>query len=113
MVDIFDAGPCVSCRLDDVRTVRESRRATVAAIADGPTDAPAYMVGTRGRDFRAACGPATLSGDGAGVTIARDVAAVLGVDVGSVVRVAPLRPTAPEVATADLEYTGHGREGSD
>ena len=33
MVDIFDAGPVLSCPRDEIRTVSQSRRATVARSA--------------------------------------------------------------------------------
>jgi len=32
-MDIFDAGPTLQVPLSDIRTVRESRRATVTAVA--------------------------------------------------------------------------------
>jgi arginine N-succinyltransferase len=38
MVDIFEAGPIVSCRRDELRLVRESVRSIVAAIGDWPTE---------------------------------------------------------------------------
>jgi hypothetical protein len=69
------------------------------------------MVGTRGRDFRATCGPVHVND--MGVTIGRQMGSVLGVKTGDTVRMAPLRPTAPDVATAELEYAPREREGSD
>jgi hypothetical protein len=41
MVDIFEAGPIVSCRRDDLRLVRQSVWAPVAGIAAAPPDAAA------------------------------------------------------------------------
>lgn len=42
LVDVFDAGPTVTCRRDDIRTVRDSRRRPVR-IGD-PGDAPIGLV---------------------------------------------------------------------
>ena len=88
MVDIFDAGPVVTCRLQDIRTVKQSRQGIVAAIVDEVIASPAYLIATTGTDFRACQGPIALTG---GVTLHRDVAAALGVKVGDAIRFAPLR----------------------
>jgi arginine N-succinyltransferase len=117
IVDIFDAGPCVSCKLDDVRTVRKSRVARVAQVGDAAVaaDQP-FMIGTRGQYFRAACGAVevhTGAESVTSVTIERAVAKVLNLDVGSEVRIAPLRPPAADAAVGTLEYRPREREGSD
>ena len=54
-VDIFDGGPTVTARTDEIRTVRESREETIAEIGDG---GPAKVLVAAGRlkDFRACCG---------------------------------------------------------
>ena len=78
---------------------------------DAPLDGPVYMVGTRGHDFRAACGPVHLQ-DGS-ARIGRDVAAAIGVRAGDAVRIAPLRPAASNEPVPTLEYDPHAREGSD
>jgi arginine N-succinyltransferase len=95
MVDIFDAGPVVSCPRDEIRTVRESRRSVVASISDQPIDAPEYMIGTTDT-FRACKGPAELSRGGA--RIGADVAAALELNVGDAVRVVEMSP-APALET--------------
>jgi arginine N-succinyltransferase len=53
-VDIFDGGPTVIARTDQIRTVREARTETVAEIGD---DGPMKMLVAAGRlkDFRACC----------------------------------------------------------
>jgi arginine N-succinyltransferase len=96
MVDIFDAGPVVSCPRDEIRTVRESRRAVVAAISDEPIDSPAYMIGTTTERFRACKGPVELSR--ASVRIGADLAAALELNVGDAVRVVEMSP-APRLGT--------------
>jgi arginine N-succinyltransferase len=53
-VDIFDGGPTVIARTDQIRTVSEARTETVAEIGD---DGPMKMLVAAGRlkDFRACC----------------------------------------------------------
>ena len=110
-VDIFDAGPCVCCGRDDIRTVRESRCGVVTEIADGPISAPTYIVGTRGADFRAGACPVEVSDEG--VRISTQLARALQVGVGSPVRFAPLRPITSQSPPSGLEWTAWDREGSD
>jgi arginine N-succinyltransferase len=97
MVDIFDAGPVVSCPRDEIRTVRESRRTVVAAIVNEPMNAPEYMIGTTTEKFRAGKGPVEFASR-AGVRITSDVAAALELEVGDAVRVVELSP-APALET--------------
>src|SRR4051812_24349984 len=85
MVDIFDAGPVVSCPRDEIRTVRESRRTVVAAIIGEPIDAPEYMIGTTTETFRAGKGPVDVARGG--VRITAEAAAALELKVGDPVRV--------------------------
>ena len=51
-VDIFDAGPLVSCRADKIRTMRESLTAPARAL-DGSGAARAIVTNDRLADFRA------------------------------------------------------------
>ncbi|MEO6436917.1 MAG: arginine N-succinyltransferase [Tepidisphaeraceae bacterium] len=96
MVDIFDAGPVMTAQRDEIRTVRASRRVTVAAISETPLDAPMYMIGTTGERFRACVGPVDAAGR-EGVRITTETAAALGVRVGDGVRIVELHPPlAPE-----------------
>jgi arginine N-succinyltransferase len=100
MVDIFDAGPVVSCPRDEIRTVRESRRSVVAAIEAGPIDAAEYMIGTTTEKFRACKATVQMNGR-AGVRIGADVAAALELNTGDSVRVVEMSPApAPETPKA-------------
>jgi arginine N-succinyltransferase len=110
-VDIFDAGPCVCCGRDDIRTVRESRVGVVREVTEQPIESPTFIVGTRGGEFRAAAGPLEVTDDG--VRIDSALARVLRVGVGAAVRLAPLRPPAAATAAAGLEWAARDREGSD
>lgn len=75
-IDIFDGGPTMTTRTDDVRAVREARDMTVAALADRGEQA---LVATgRLGDFRCAYGQV---GDGA--TLDRACADALGIGTGA------------------------------
>ena len=91
MVDIFDAGPVVSCPRDEIRTVRQSRRTVVAAISDEAVEGPEFMIGTTSEPFRACKGPVDVRGR-AGVRITAECAAGLGVKVGDAVRIVEMTP---------------------
>jgi arginine N-succinyltransferase len=84
-VDIFDGGPTMTARTDQVMTVRDSRSDRVVEVADGGS-ASIIARGTLG-DFRACHGRIGLS-DG-GVTVDATSAAILGVEAGQEVRHAP------------------------
>ena len=84
-IDIFDGGPTMTARTDQVMTVRDSRTDKVAEIAEGGS-ASIIARGTLG-DFRACHGRIGLS-DG-GVTVDAGSAAILGVEAGQEVRHAP------------------------
>ena len=95
MVDIFDAGPVLSCPRDEIRTVRESRRVRIAAIGTAAAGATEHMIATtRDRLFLACKGPISPHGS-EGVGITGECAEALGVDVGDVVRIADLNPAPP------------------
>ncbi|HEY0623418.1 arginine N-succinyltransferase [Sphingomonas sp.] len=84
-IDIFDGGPTMTARTDQVMTVRDSRTDKVAEVADGGS----ASIIARGRlgDFRACHGRIGLS-DG-GVTVDGASASILGVEPGQEVRHAP------------------------
>jgi arginine N-succinyltransferase len=84
-VDIFDAGPVMTCERDQIRAIRESRRGTVARITDAPMESPIYMVGTIGTDFRACKSVIQINADGT-VRLPDATAAALDVRIGDPVR---------------------------
>lgn len=92
MVDIFEAGPIVSCRRDNLRLVRESRRMTVRAVHDPSPGGHLSFVGTTVPAFRA-CVTVVETGVDGGITISGESAEALGVAPGDTVRTAPLKPT--------------------
>ena len=91
MVDIFDAGPVVSCPRDEIRTARESIKAPIAEITNKSIDSPPYVVSNARREFRAC--QCNLVFDGQGdVILTSPVAEALNVNAGDNVRYATLRP---------------------
>ncbi len=82
-VDIFDGGPTVTAPTDQIRTVREARMETIAEIADG---GPAKMMVAAGllKDFRAACASVKRLPN-KGISIDREAAELLEVDIGDTV----------------------------
>ena len=90
MVDIFDAGPVMSCPRDEIRTVRQSRRTVVAAVSEGEVIGTEHMIGTTTVDFRACVGPVDRGREG--IRLAAETASVLGVSVGDAVRIVELYP---------------------
>ncbi|MGO9568042.1 MAG: arginine N-succinyltransferase [Desulfomonilaceae bacterium] len=94
MVDIFEAGPLVQCRIADLRIVKESRNAPVDEITAEEIDSVPFIIANVGRNFRAAMGPVGYSPSG-GVLLTRRTADCLDLNVGDRVRVAPLRPSTP------------------
>jgi arginine N-succinyltransferase len=67
-VDIFDGGPTLCARIDDLKAVKESRRAPVAAVVAvvaGIEPADQLVSAGSGADFRAARGALLLGGDNA------------------------------------------------
>jgi arginine N-succinyltransferase len=99
-VDIFDAGPCISCARDEIRTVRESRVAEIVGVSEAEPQSQSYMIGSSTYGFHACVGGVRWWGSG--VTISHAAARALQAGTGDRVRVAPLRPAKP--AEGPVEY---------
>ncbi|KAB7647389.1 arginine N-succinyltransferase [Polymorphobacter fuscus] len=90
-VDIFDGGPTVTARTDQLRTVRESRSAGVTRLCTtGPTPqgnafTPARLAAGRLGEFRAWIGHRAIEGEGNVALPARE-ALSLGLGIGDAVR---------------------------
>lgn len=77
-IDIFDGGPTMTARTDQVRTIREAKTAVVTAIGEG---SEAALVATgRLAEFR--CAHGRVSANAEGITIDAICAKALGVGVG-------------------------------
>lgn len=84
-LDIFDGGPTLEAYLSDLRTVKESRRATVSAVEDGLTSARYLACNTRYAEFRATIAALAEKADGT-VRISKKTAESLHVEPGDSVR---------------------------
>lgn len=82
-IDIFDGGPTVTARTDDIRTFREAREDKVAEIGEGGTHNVLAAAG-RLKDFRACCA-AIKKLPRKGVMIDPVAAELLEIDVGDTV----------------------------
>jgi len=94
MVDIFEAGPIVSCRRDDLRLVRSSRRATVSAIAELPASSPDFIASAVDGEFRTCRTAIRVDADGL-VSLPEETACALAVGPGSSIRFGSLRGPEP------------------
>lgn len=98
MVDIFEAGPVMTCPLDQIRTVRGSRQAVVTKLVSDPGTAPQLIANTA-TDFRVCRGPVVVENDGQ-VALPQDVAVALNVKPGDTVRYVDLPSPAKKTGKA-------------
>jgi arginine N-succinyltransferase len=82
-IDIFDGGPTVTARTDDIRTIREARTDTVVEIGEGGAAKVLAATG-RLRDFRACCASVKKLPK-AGVMIDPEAAELLEIGIGDTV----------------------------
>ncbi|HEX8471774.1 MAG TPA: arginine N-succinyltransferase [Brevundimonas sp.] len=85
LVDIFDAGPTVSCGRDNIRTVRDARSMTVAIADEVEAELPSLISTDSVGDFRAVRQRVALEGSVA--TLSAEAADALKVRVGDTVRI--------------------------
>ena len=85
LVDIFDAGPTVTCPRDHIRTVRDARRLAVEIAEEVEAELPSLVSTDAVADFRAVRTKVALDGDRAVLT--PEVADALRVKAGDTVRV--------------------------
>jgi arginine N-succinyltransferase len=82
-VDIFDGGPTVTSRTDDIRTVREASEERIAEIGEGGSTKVLAAAG-RLKRFRACCASISKASK-KGIVIDREAAKLLEVEVGDTV----------------------------
>ncbi len=93
MLDIFEGGPIVSCPLEQVRTIRGSRRATVVDVSHEPLATEICVMAAGSMDFRACRGEVEIVASG--VRISAECAKALRLGIGDSLRFAPLRAPIP------------------
>ncbi len=89
LIDIFDGGPVVRCRRDEIGAVQRTQVAQVAKIVASLEGKPLLLASTTG-GFRAMIGAAEQTESG--VTISEVVALTLQLKVGETIRLLTLRP---------------------
>lgn len=93
MVDIFEAGPVLSCDRDEVRSIKDSRCSAIRKITDSSIEEPSkHIICNTQLDFCACQGCLTIHDDGT-VDLDRLTAMALGVKIGEQVRYVLMRPT--------------------
>ena len=85
LIDIFDAGPTVSCQRDNIRTVRDARALKVEIAAEVEAELPGLISTDSVGGFRAVRQKVAVEGEAAVVNA--ETAAALKVKAGEVVRV--------------------------
>ncbi|CAN5279946.1 arginine N-succinyltransferase [soil metagenome] len=85
LIDIFDAGPTVSCPRDHIRTVRDARPMTVAISGEVEAELPSLISTARVAGFRAVRQRVELRGDVA--ALSTETADALKVRSGDAVRI--------------------------
>ena len=93
MVDIFEAGPVIFCKLNDIRIIKESRKSAVADITTETIESTPLIITNTKEDFRACIG--SIAESRGKVRITKETAELLQVAVGDRVRFSPLRPSKP------------------
>ena len=91
MVDIFDAGPVLSCPRDEIRTIKQSRKLNVAGLVEGEIASPTFLISNAKVDFRACKGPVEMV-DETLVRLSRGCAQVLKLEPGEQVRICEPAP---------------------
>ena len=95
MVDIFEAGPILSCPREEIRSVRESVRAEVVEVTDRTIDSENFLISNVDLDFRACSGRVDVR-EPQRVCLHGQTADALGIKVGQTVRFVTLRPARHE-----------------
>jgi arginine N-succinyltransferase len=99
MVDIFEAGPVVRCRLTDIRSIAHSTCAPIEELIAEPVGTAMIVANTR-QDFRACKAKIQLNAGG-GVRLDRASASALRVQAGDSVRFVSPRPSQTGVVAHD------------
>lgn len=102
LVDIFDGGPTMHCKIKEIRAVRESQAGVVAAI-ESSVAGQQQLISNAKLDYRACLGDTKWNGDQ--VTIDQVTALRLGLRTGDPLRCVNLRPEPVSSAGTAAEVT--------
>lgn len=90
MVDIFEGGPIIMARIDEIRIVRDSLTATLEAVTGAHIDSADYVVTNPREEFRACVGPVEFVSESA-VRINEQTAEMLELKPGHSVLFSPVK----------------------
>lgn len=93
MIDIFDGGPVVHCRRDDIDAIKRTKRVTLIDIDDTLTG-DGYLIGSSKKDFR--CCLSSVRFVENGIVVPSLVLALLQVHIGDSLSVTAQHPTLTE-----------------
>lgn len=90
-IDLFDAGPKISAVAAEIRSIKESRLATVSVITSDDFTSPQMLICNNELAFRACYGHIASLGPHE-VKLHNDVAKALNVDIGATIRYVESKP---------------------
>ncbi|WP_207061343.1 arginine N-succinyltransferase [Motiliproteus sp. SC1-56] len=88
-IDIFDGGPLLETRVQDIRLVRDSRYCKAQVVDHAPGGELFMLANTRMEDFRCCLSPLAMDGSHI-LNLTPAVAEALNIDTGDTLRVASL-----------------------
>lgn len=91
LVGIFEPGPVLKAKVDDVRSVKENKKVEVGEIAKEGFTENTYIISTSETNFKACLGEVKLNDDGKAI-IAEVTATALKIKIGDKIRFSTLRP---------------------
>ena len=93
MIDIFEAGPVMQCKLDKIRIVRQSRKKVIADLTAESIESVPFIITNTQQEFRACVG--SVAANRGKLRITKETADLLQVTVGDRVCFSPIRPSKP------------------
>lgn len=93
MIDIFDGGPVVHCRRDEIDAIKRTKKLTLIDVDDSITG-ESYLIGTTKKDFRCCLSAVRLSENG--LIVPSLVLALLQVRIGDTLLVTAQHPQSTE-----------------
>lgn len=88
-VDALEAGPTLESLTENVRSIRQSRLATIETVKEIPPAKDPYILATVSLHFRACLGTIILTGDKNQVIVTEDTADALRIKNGDTIRYVP------------------------
>ena len=95
-VDIFDAGPTIEAPLSEIKTIMHSRLMVIKNICD-EVSSHHYLLANNQLNFRATQGPALVNLEENSCIISKETAELLKTECGDMLRIAPLKISAPSL----------------